>query len=264
MKNRTRILDSISAYLFLLGNITYRLRAMPFAIVSAIFNLVSLFAYLAGYIVWHVAALFYPGYPRHDQHWYGFAEFKEQYQIAALLGAVATIICLVFPPMVIPAALLYTLSNLIWTISEHHKKQNPPPDDSQYSSIKQAIYFKYSVLVTAGSALTAIASTVVFLFPPASFVVLTASTMIGLGLTVAALYYWGKSTFGHFQPDKVDHSYKKFSKQLSFELDHYPKPDATFTHTQEKKQRGVFTTNKEFIDEVLYQENPIEAPHLTS
>ena len=100
--------------------------------------------------------------------------------------------------------------------------------------------------------------------PPASFVVLTASTMIGLGLTVAALYYWGKSTFGHFKPDKVDHSYKKFSKQLSFELDHYPKPDATFTHTQEKKQRGVFTTNKEFIDEVLYQENPIEAPHLTS
>lgn len=243
MKSKSRLLDNISGYLFLLGFITYRLRTLPTGLVSAIFNAVSIIAYLLGYVVWYIAALFYPAYPRKHEHWYGFAEFKEQYQIAALLGTIATVMCIIAPPLIIPTAWLYSISNLIWSISEHHKSKNPPPEDDQYSSAKQSIYLKYSALVTASSILTAIVSTAIFLFPPLTSIALLTSTIVGLGLSTASLYYWIRSHFGTFPPDNVGHSYNKLSDQLSFPLEKEIKPGLDATSMQNQMHKFTAATN---------------------
>lgn len=216
MNKTVKALDRASGYLFLVGFLTSKLKNIPVSIVGAIFNLVSLFAYLIGYVAWYLAAYMYADYPRQREEWYGFAEFKIQYQVAALIGLVATIMCLIFPPLIMPVAWFYTVSNFIWSISEHHKKKNPPPDAENYSTEKQGIYFRYASAVALNSAITAVAATIVFLFPPLAFTILTAATVIGAVVTVAAIFYWGKHAFGKYPPDndRLAHSYAVVSAGL--------------------------------------------------
>ena len=220
-------MGSISGYFFMAGFFTSKFKSASNFLVASIFNLLSLFAYMIGYVLWYVATLFYPDYPRKHDEWYGFAEFKDQCQIAALIGIVASILCLLFPILILPTALLYAGSNASWCIAEYHKKENPPLDDEDYSSAKQALYFIYTALITSSSIVAVVAATVALLFPPIAFVVLTAATVIGIALSVIALYFWGQCTFGNFAPDKVSHSYNKLSDQLNFSLTPAPTSDLT-------------------------------------
>lgn len=206
-KRVASILDSISGYFFFAGLITSKLKTIPLMLLSPIFNLASLIAYLVGYVTWHIAALCYPHHPRKPKHWYSFAELKEQYQLAALIGTLATVLCFAFPPLIVPALWLYTISNILWSIAEYHKKEHPPAHDETFSSTKQALYVRYAVLVTIASIITTIAATAILFFPPMGFALLLGASIVGGTLTAIAFYYWGKSSFGKHQPDKINHSY---------------------------------------------------------
>lgn len=201
------------------GFVTARLKYVPIFIVSAVLNLVSLLAFLVAYVTWYAAALFYPNQPRKDKFWYGFADFKDQYQISALLGVIASIFCIIAPPLIIPTAWLYTISNIFWTISEFHKQENPPLDDELYSSTKQAQYLRYTFFVASGSLIAALTATMAFLFPPAAVFIIAGGTILGIGLTIASLYIWTQAAFGNHSPDHVKHSYKKLSSDLAFDLE---------------------------------------------
>ncbi|AHE67324.1 hypothetical protein [Legionella oakridgensis] len=220
MKKQAALLDKISGSFFLAGFIISKLKSIPILLLASILNLVSLAAYLIGYTAWFLATLFYPNHPRKREAWYGFAEFKDQYQAAAVIGTVATILCFLcplYPSLILPAVWLFAVSNLIWTIGEYHKYKKPPTHDEHYSSLRQETYLRYVLLTTAVSAITALAATLGFLFPPASMAVLLAS-IIGNGLTVIALYYWKKSTFDEFKPDGVmPHSYATLAECLSMD-----------------------------------------------
>ena len=235
MKKHAEKLDSLSGYLFLVGFISSKLKNIPIFIVTAILTPVSLGAYLIGYIAWYMASLFYPDHPRKNDSWYAFAKFRQQYQFAALLGTMATIMCVVSPPLLIPTAWLYTGSNLMWSISEYHKKENPLPDDKRYSSARQSIYLRYAILVTISSILTAITATVVFFFPPTALFVLTCSSIFGTALTIASLYHWGKCAFGNYL---INHSYTQLSKQLAFPLDATLKPGSENSLKPSEKKPG--------------------------
>ena len=228
MKRHSETLDGISGYLFLVGFISSKLKNIPIFLITAILSPVSLAAYLIGYIAWYAASIFYPDHPRKQKHWYGFAQFREQYQVAAVLGTIATIMYLVAPVYIIPTAWLYTISNLIWSISEYHKKENPLPNDVHYSSIRQRIYLRYTILVATSSALTAIAETVAYLFPQTALLVIACSSILGAGLTVASIYHWGKCAFGNYPPDIVNHSYRRLSEQLEFPLDYGTQPSNVY------------------------------------
>lgn len=212
-------LDDLSGRLFLIGFFSTRLKSVPFFLISTIFNVVSLAAYLIGYLIWFIAALCYPEHQRINEAWYGFAQFKEQFQAAALLGTVATVMCLVAPAFIIPATWIYTLSNTLWSIGEYHKKASPPSEDNQYSSAKQALYFRYTLLVAISSGITALASSAALLYPTTAFLVITSSTGLVVCLMAASAYYWGKCYFGEFTPDNLTHSYSNLSEQLSISFD---------------------------------------------
>jgi hypothetical protein len=249
LNNTVKALDRASGYLFLVGFLTSKLKNIPVSLVGAIFNLVSLFAYLIGYVAWYIAAYMYKDYPRKREEWYGFAEFKIQYQVAALIGLVATIMCLIFPPLIMPVAWFYTVSNVIWSISEHHKKKNPPPDAENYSTEKQGVYFRYASSVALNSTITAVTATIVFLFPPLTFTVLTAAAVIGAVVTVAAIFYWGKHAFGKYPPDndRLQHSYAVVSAGLPDQPEHMIELASTATR-----------------DPVVAQDPPAPAPRVAN
>jgi hypothetical protein len=227
VKQHAETLSKLSGFLFLVGLFASRLSSIPVSIVTMILNLVSTIAYLVGYISWYMASLFYPDHPRKREHWFGFAQFKQQYQISALIGAIATVLCIVTPFLMLPIAWLYTISNLIWAISECHRKENPFPDDPSFSSDRQTLYVRYAVLVAAGSIIASISLTIVFLFPPSAFIVLSTSSFIAAILTVFTMYYWIKSIFGRYTPDHIKESYAKLFDQLASESFQRPDTDVS-------------------------------------
>ncbi|MCP0913503.1 hypothetical protein NKV53_03865 [Legionella sp. 27cVA30] len=223
MEKQVALLDKLSGFFFLsglliskLGFMTSRFKTAPFVILSLVLNLISLTAYLIGYIAWFLAALFYPDHPKKQDSWYGFAQFKEQYQGAAFLGAVATVICMAFPTILILASWLYTASNVMWLITEYHKYQNPVHEkNSSYSSEKQATYLRYAVLTTCSSVITTLIATIGFLFPQITFLTLLISVFLGNLLTLPALYFWGQYSFLDFKPDEgINQSYTTLCENL--------------------------------------------------
>lgn len=181
---------------------------------TPILHAISFVAYLVGYISWYLATIFYPEYQRKPNTWYGFSSFKDQFQTAALLGTVATIFCLAAPVLTIPTVWLYVLSNLIWSIGEYHKKVSFVAQDAQYSSAKQAVYFRYSALVTLTSTIGAIAATAVALFPAMALCITFYASIAGLISTTAALCHWGACAFCRFPPDQIPQSYGTIAECL--------------------------------------------------
>ena len=218
MQTLTAKLDKYSGRLFFIGFLTSKLKNIPIAIVSSVLNAVSLVAYLIGYIAWSIAAFLYPEHPRKQSQWYGFVQFKQQYQMAALLGTLATVLCLT-TSLLLTAAWLFTISNLIWNIAEYHKKENPPIDEANYSSTKQKTYFHYTILVTITSSIAAIGLSIASLIPALAVITLSAASIVGTGFTIASLHYWSKCAFGTFPPDNptIKQSYHLLQKELALD-----------------------------------------------
>lgn len=216
MSKLSKIFDAASGYLFMAGSFASKLTVFS-VFLSAISSIISLIAYLLGYLAWYIAALYYPNTPKKPE-WFGFAPLKEQYQLTAVLGLIATILC-IYTPVLLPfAAWMYALSNIMWCITEYHKQENPPLNEEGFSSIRQRLYFRYTLLVTISSAAIAITATISLFFPPLAFALFVGSTIFTVGLAVISLYYWGQCTFSSFSPDRSEHSYTILSNELEFNL----------------------------------------------
>ncbi len=181
---------------------------------TAALNITSLTAYLIGYATWYTAGFFHPEQQRKREAWYGFAQFKEQYQAAALLGLLATLFCVISPTLLIPAAWIYTTASIVWTIGEYHKNVQPSLQDPEHSSVRQANYFRYSLLSAISSGVATIATTVAFIFPSIALVAFIISTTIVTCLMTAAAYYWLYCLFGTFTPDNPPQSYLTMTQDL--------------------------------------------------
>lgn len=227
MKHADR-LDKASSIFFLIGFVVSKLQHAPFAILSMLSNLGTLFFYSIGYTLWLVACQMYPDQPAKKQFWYGFAQFKNQHRVSAVLGAVAIVCCVIaisFPIALVPANWLFVLSNCIWCIAEYHKKQNPPTDNQNYSSSQQSAYLRYAIVSTTMLLLTAIATTIATLFPPLAIFVFAASTLLGISLGAVAFYCWVDCTLNDHKPDYQSNSYTMLSETLGA-------PSNTIEHSQ--------------------------------
>lgn len=174
---------------------------------AAALNIVSLTAYAVGYSIWYISGFFQPEQQRERESWYGFAQFKDQYQAAALLGLLATLYCVISPALLVPAAWIYTTATLMWTIGEYHKNARPSFQDNEHSSVRQAHYFRYSLLSSISSIIATIATTIAFIFPSTAFIALVASSAIVVCLMAVASGYWLYSFFGTFPPDATPQTY---------------------------------------------------------
>jgi len=248
VKRHAEMLSKLSGFLFLVGLFSSRLSSIPVSIITMTLTFVSTIAYLVGYIAWYIASLFYPDHPRKREYWFGFAQFKQQYQISALIGAIATVLCIITPFLILPIAWLYTISNLIWAISECHRKENPFPDDSNFSSVRQNLYVRYAVLVAASSIIASISVTIVFLFPPSALIVLSCSSFIAAILTVFTMYYWIKSIFGRYTPDHIKESYAKLFDQLASEALQKPDMDVSLVDQPDYEEVPYISIVQEHVE----------------
>jgi len=196
----SRILNTISSYSFGFGLFASTLRRIPF--LSEILTIPLLISWLIGYSTWYIGTSFYgKDHQRKEDSWYGFAEFRQQHQTAALLGTIATILCFIVPTLIIPTAWLFTISNIFWAIGEHHKKNMPNTNDPKYSTPKQKIYCHLSLLVTTISFITAASTTVVFFIPIIAPILVPIIAAVQAILTVALFCFLGKYLARNFKPD---------------------------------------------------------------
>lgn len=237
-------LDKASGIFFFSGFLLSKLQYIPFPLVSAIFRFVSLGVYLLAYLSWLTACLLHPDHEEHYRKWYGFAQIKEQFLLSSLVGLIATVISVAavfIPALFPPAAWLFLLGNIIWTIGEYHKLKNPPAQDDNFSYSKQKTYLSYAATTCAITLVTAIAATLMFFFPPLAIPITIFSLVVCVGLGALAFEFWLNSAFGDHKPTPTPESYAQMSDTLgpspALELSDTPEPgcwNGLFNRTNHK------------------------------
>lgn len=224
----TEQLNIATGFLFFAGFMLSKLQYVPFPLVSAICRFLSLGLYLTGYGLWFISNLLLTGHKQSDDKWYGFAKIKEQLLYSSLIGFVATVfsVAAVFVPVLFPpAAWLFFIGNVIWAISEYHKLKNPPEDEN-FSYTKQNAYQSYAMTNAAISLVSAVAATLIFVFPLIAIPITISSLLLCIGLGVLASEYWLSAYFGDHKPLKDSDSHRKMSNELGYthEKKHSPAP----------------------------------------
>lgn len=248
--------DKASGIFFFSGFMLSKLQYLPFPLASAIFRIVSLGSYLLAYGSWFTANLLHPGHKEREDKWYGFAKIKEQFLFSSLIGFAATVLSVVaiaLPIFFLPAAWLFLLGNLIWTIGEYHKLNNPPTDDADFSKTRQQSYFTYAATTTTISLITALAATLMLIFPPAAIPITIFSLLVCVGLGAFAFQHWLDSSFGDHEASQAPSSHNKMGQELA------PSPSAKKTHEPAPyhgKNPLATSTAKESKHEIKLQPSP--------
>jgi len=220
LDRKARFFDKLCGNFFLAGFLLSKLKIIPNKFLNQGINLLALVAYLGGYTTWYLAALFFPSQTRKRGTWYGFAEFKEQFQVTALLGSFATLLCIFNPTLIIPILCIYAVANIFWTFAEYHKYRNPPTYDPLYSTAAQANFMKYVILTTGISLLTAVCATISVIFPIAATATFVFSTLFTTSFSLLALLYMKRNMLDSFEPDSpekkpLESSYKTIAKKTT-------------------------------------------------
>ena len=188
-KKLAKYLDYISGIIFFVAFLVAKMQHIPHPLISSVSKFVGLCGYLLGYFSWYLSTLFYPKQARVENTWFGFAEFKDQFQATSLIGLVATVLCLVFPVLILPATCLFAISNILWLIGEHHKNNTPNIPGRNLSSAAKSHYFIYVTLITAVSVMIAIGMTIAFFCPVIAPPILMATTIMSIGLSLVAMLF---------------------------------------------------------------------------
>ena len=213
--SHARRLDKASTYFFSTALVLSKLQYIPNAMATFVLKLSSLSLYLIGYALWFSASLLRGDHKRHNPNWYGFAQHKIQASFASITGFIATglSIAAAFVPVLFPpAAWLYVVSNIIWTIAEYHKLNNPPKDTEHFSYSRQRAYLSYTITITTMSVVTAVAATLILVFPPIAIPATIISVIISIGLGILAFEYWMDSTHGDHKETLVSGSYYEMTE----------------------------------------------------
>lgn len=216
-------LGKASSFFFFSGFVISKIQYLPVAIVSSALTLLSLGMYFIGYALWFISSHFHPDQKIANEEWYSFAQFKEQFLYASILGLIGTLLSITaifFPVVLVPAAWLYVGSNILWAIGEFHKLNNPPVDDENFNYEKQNNYLSYALTMTTIALIAATATTLVYFFPPIALTVILTSSIICVGLGLLAAEHWLNSNFGDYKKDpdtgvkNHNTSYKSMSRNL--------------------------------------------------
>ena len=218
----------LSNYSFGVGTVLSNLRRIP--ILNTILELPVTLLWLLGYSTWYIGSLLHEkNHSRKYNSWYGFIEFKQQHLTSALLGTIATVICIFAPTMIVIPAWLFFISNVFWTIGSFHKQNQPEKhlDDHSYSTDKQTAYTHFTLSGTLLSLFTAITTTMSVVFPLSAPAILSFSIIPAAVLSIISLALLVRYHCGTFD---TDHKKKVRLSQNSQEMDNIP-PQQHLTKT---------------------------------
>lgn len=223
--SHARRLSKSSSYFFASAFVFGKAQYLPVPLVSSSLRLISFSLSFIGYTLWLIGSSLRPDEEKYTGDWYGFAQLKEQYLYAALLGMIASLIgicAITSPVLILPSVWIFFSSNVVWSIGEFHKLNNPPAHEKEFSYGYQQTYLMYSLTMSSIGLLTAAAATAAFIFPPAAPIIFILSSILAVGLGALAVEHWVNANFGdHSKVDaealkKRDTSYNTMKNALSF------------------------------------------------
>lgn len=186
-------LDNVVNFLFALGFITSKLSYSPFILLIPYSQPISLLCYGIGYILWLLISKLSPSTPAQSHAWYGFAEFKDQHQLAAILG-IAAVFCyaaaLTMPMAFLVSGWLFALSDIIWCIGEYHKNQSLPKNAPTREDPWKKVTFRYSLLASEFALLNALTTTLTIFFPPVSILMLYTWGLVTAIIGIQTIYFF--------------------------------------------------------------------------
>ncbi len=248
MSHATR-LDKASSYLFLLGFFISKIQYIPILIIAPFIKTISLILYFLAYSLWFIAGFIYPDHKKKNDEWYGFAQLKEQYQLAAVIGLAATvlsILALFVPILTLPAVWIFFVSNIIWIIGEYHKLNNPPQYELNYSHGHQNAYLSYAITMTLISLLTAISTSIILIVPPIAIPVFIIATLLSVGMGALAGEFVLDYNFGNHPLTPIKNSYDQMIELLDTsivsEMNDNPEPyhqNHIFTPTEQPSKELI-------------------------
>lgn len=227
-------LDKASGIFFFSGFLISKLQYIPFPLLSCIFRFISLSFFFFAYGFWCIANILRPDQREHQDKWYGFAQIKEQFLFSSFIGLVATIVSVaaVFIPMLLPvAAWLFVLGNIIWAIGEYHKFKTPPEHDTNFSLKQQKSFVSYAISSTVITLITAIAATLMFVFPLFAIPITLLSLLTCVGVGALSFEFWLKSRFGGHQQTPNAGSYQQMTHALGPSFASEPTDSVKPTHS---------------------------------
>ncbi|KTC89036.1 hypothetical protein OQJ15_05465 [Fluoribacter dumoffii] len=260
-------LEKASGIFFFTGFLLSKLQYIPFPLAAAAFRFISLGVYLLAYLSWLTASVLHPDHREHHLKWYGFAQIKEQFMLSSFIGFTATIISVAavfLPALLPPAAWLFLLGNIIWTIGEIHKLKNPPQPHDKSSYSRQEAYVSYAITSSVMTLVTAASATLIFLFPPAAIPITIFSLIICTGMGALAFEFWLKSTFSDLTQDEINDSYAQMGDSLgpsdSLELTEAPEPGywKSLNWRSEKTKNHLSPESSDLLEEQEYQDSQRE------
>jgi len=196
-------LDNASSIFFFLAFTLSKIEYIPSIVTSSIATLISFGFNLIAYLLWFTSSLIHPDHPGKKEKWYGFAKFREQHQLAAIVGFIActtsVIALIVSATLHIPASWFFLISNICWSISEYHKLNNPPDYDTGVTYEQQKAYFSYTLMLTLIAFLSALTTTLVFIFPVIAIPLVVTTGLLSLGFGIQAGGYWLDYKYGATQ-----------------------------------------------------------------
>lgn len=225
---KTKFLDTASGALFFAGFLFSKLQYIPFAPLSIAVRCTSLLFYLGGYSAWFLSSYIQEEHTAHKTRWYGFAKIKIQFLVSSFIGFVATVLSIaaIFMPILLPpAAWLFLLGNIIWGIGEYHKLKKPPKD-ATLTPAQQKAYVDYAITTIAISLISAVAATLIFLFPPIAAPLTIFSLLLCTALGALAFELWLKSTIS---TEKEKNTLTDSYLTMSHDLNHTPAPTEELT-----------------------------------
>lgn len=222
-----RLLRQVRGVIFFIGFVLSKIKYIPYIFISPYFHLVSLIFYLTGHLLSYIGSHIEPEHSRKEDSWYGFLPFREQYRVAATIGIIATLLSIAsyyVPFLIVLASWLFLTGNTIKSIGEYHKLNSPPTADKHFSFSRQNSFFLHSTCNCLTSTVSAISTTLVFLFPAASLSIMGFATLITLSIGAASLEHWLDCHFGeHPKPcDSNSYSLMCHTMDLKLPLDNNP------------------------------------------
>jgi hypothetical protein len=208
--------NKASSIFFFSGFLLSKIQYVPFIIASSFTSLAALLLYMMGYGLWFVGIRGAPPNPE----WSPFANLKSKFLYAAVLGLLAStisVLALINPLFLVPAAWLYFASNVLWVGGEYYKLHTPEPHSSPAAIESQKHYFNYSITISTIGFVTAVATTISFFIPPITLPVILISSIICIGLGCMSFEYWLESKTTS-QPNKdielIEISHSKIHSKL--------------------------------------------------
>lgn len=234
----------VRGFFFFSGFCLAKVKYLPLATISPLFLIVASICNFLGHGLEYLGSLMEPGHTPQKFKWYGFMQFKDQYALAANTGILASILgiaAVFFLPLVLVSTWLFLVCNIVKAVAEYHKLNNNPNAAKDVNAdARQKALLNYALTNCVLSIVSAVAVTLMFVFPPLTFAILIATAVVGIVVGAVAFKYWLTSYNLPYNQITSEYSYQRINDELSNDSDKTNRNEYDLTHSASSEPNNIY------------------------